>query len=68
MMSKDDIAKIIGVTLFAFLFLNYPFIGLFEKKYFILGIPLLHFYAAIIWLILIIITALLLNKKEDRHV
>ena len=65
-MANDRISKIIGITLLAFVLLNFPIISLFGKDIFIFGIPLLYFYIFFVWISFIIVTAILLGRKDKE--
>lgn len=62
-MPNDKVSKIISLAFLAIILLNFPIIGLFGKKIFLLGFPLLYLYIFVVWLGLIITLAIILRKK-----
>jgi Na+-driven multidrug efflux pump len=49
-----------------FVLINYPFLSIFDRKFFIFGIPLLYIYLLIGWLISIIVVFIFTKKIEDE--
>ncbi len=46
------------------LLLNYPLLSIFNRSRLIAGIPVLFFYVFAAWLLLILLTALVLRRKN----
>ena len=65
-MSNKRNSKIVGISILAFVLLNFPIISLFGKKIFLFGIPLLYFYIFFVWLAFITVAAILLNNKDKK--
>ena len=57
--------RLVALFLLGLLLLNYPLLSLFEKPGEIFGIPLLYAYVFTVWMLLIGLMALVLEKRND---
>ena len=57
--------RLVALFLLGLLLLNYPLLQLFERPGEILGIPLLYAYVFAVWALLIVLMALVLEKRSD---
>ena len=57
--------RLVALFLLGLLLLNYPLLQLFERPGEILGIPLLYAYVFAVWALLIVLMALILEKRSD---
>ena len=48
------------------LVLNYPLLSLFDRMKSVLGIPLLFLYVFVMWLAIIVLTAMVVERAERR--
>jgi len=62
-MTTSRSSRLVGIFLLFFALLNFPIIGLFNKKMIIGGIPLLYLYLFFVWLIFIIFMFLIVKDK-----
>ena len=63
-MSNDKNAKLIGIFFLALLVFNFPFLGIFGKDNFVLGIPILYAYIFIVWFCVIVLV--FLNFRNNK--
>ena len=57
--------RLVALFLLGLMLLNYPLLQLFERPGEILGIPLLYAYVFAVWALLIVLMALVLEKRSD---
>ena len=55
--------KLTFIFLFFFALLNYPILNLFNKSELVGGFPLLYIYIFMLWILLIIVTALTIRSS-----
>jgi hypothetical protein len=63
MVKSDKGYKLLALFGLAFLLFNFPLLGLFSGANTFLGIPLLLWYILFIWIVIIVITAILIERK-----
>ena len=65
-MVKRTIAnqKLIGLFLLASVLLNFPIIGIFGRSVLVMGIPLLYLYIFLVWLLLIVAIAMVVERQN----
>ncbi len=56
-----------GFLIAAFLFFNYPLISIVNQPKLFLGIPVLYLYLFILWIAVIVISSLIINKNIREH-
>ena len=61
--SRENMVILFVVGLLA---LNYPLLSLFDQMKLVLGIPLLFLYVFVIWLVIIVLTAMVVERAERR--
>ena len=61
--SKEYIVILFVVAALA---LNYPFLDLFDRLLLPLGIPLLYFYLYLVWFVIILLLAVVVEHSEQR--
>jgi len=66
-MTANKSSRLVGIFLLFFALLNFPIIGLFNKKLIIGGIPLLYLYLFLVWLIFIIFMFLIIRKTSKTN-
>lgn len=54
-----------GFLIVAFLFFNYPLISIANQPKLFLGIPVLYLYLFILWIAVILISLLIINKNNE---
>ena len=57
--------RLIAVFLLGCLLLNYPLLALFNRDYYLFGIPLLYVYTFAAWALLIALTAFMAERNPD---
>jgi hypothetical protein len=57
--------RLVAIFLLGLLLLNYPLLKLFERPGEILGIPLLYVYVFAAWALVIVLMAIVLEKRSD---
>jgi hypothetical protein len=57
--------RLIAMVCLGIVALNYPLLGIFSKKLFILGVPLLYLYLFSIWFLFIIVLAFAMRKRRS---
>jgi hypothetical protein len=57
--------RLVALFLLGLLLLNYPLLQLFERPGEVFGIPLLYAYVFAVWALLILLMALVLEKRND---
>jgi hypothetical protein len=57
--------RLVAIFLLGQLLLNYPLLKLFERPGEILGIPLLYVYVFAAWALVIVLMAIVLEKRSD---
>ncbi len=62
--SKEYIVILFVVAALA---LNYPFLDLFDRLLLPLGIPLLYFYLYLVWFVIILLLAVVVEHSEQRE-
>jgi len=50
-----------------FVLINYPFVGIFDRKIFIFGYPLLYVYLFVGWLISIFVVYIFSKKLDNEE-
>jgi hypothetical protein len=55
--------RLIALVCLGIVALNYPFLSLFSKKMFFLGVPLLYLYIFALWFLFIVVLALVMRKR-----
>lgn len=60
---KNKIPILVFSTFFFCILFNFPILNLVNKPYFFLGFPILYIFIFIVWLILILISYLIVNRK-----
>ena len=63
-MSDDRSGKLVIVFMVALLLLNYPLIGLVDKKELLVGLPKLYLYLFIVWVAIILAIRQIVNSKN----
>jgi membrane protein implicated in regulation of membrane protease activity len=61
--SRENMVILFVVGLLA---LNYPLLSLFDRMKLVLGIPLLFLYVFVMWLVIIALTAMVVERAERR--
>ncbi len=54
-----------GFLIVAFLFFNYPLISIANQPKLFLGIPVLYLYLFVLWIAVILISLLIINKNNE---
>ncbi len=54
-----------GFLIVAFLFFNYPLISIANQPKLFLGIPVLYLYLFVLWISVILISLLIINKNNE---
>ncbi len=57
--------RLIALACLGVVALNYPFLGLFSKKLFFRGVPLLYLYVFSLWFLFIVMLALVMRKRRS---
>jgi hypothetical protein len=57
--------RLIALVFLGIVALNYPFLSLFSKKLFFLGVPLLYLYIFSLWFLFIMVMALVMRKRRS---
>ena len=57
--------RLVALFLLGFLLLNYPLLNLFAGSGLVLGIPVLYAYVFTVWVLLIGLMALVVEKRRD---
>ena len=57
--------RLIALFLLGLLLLNYPIFSLFAGATHVLGVPLLYVYVFFVWAFLIVLMALVLERRND---
>ncbi len=63
-MANDKSWRLIGIFLLAAVLLNFPILGIFRVEMQVLGVPALYGYLLVVWLLLIIITGWIVEKRN----
>lgn len=66
-MNKNKTAKLLLGFILAAVLLNYPIVGLAGRSRLIWGMPQLYVYLFVVWLLIIVATALLVNRPIFRQ-
>jgi hypothetical protein len=66
-MADDRNSKLIIVFIVVFLLLNYPIIGIFDKRELWMGFPVLYFYLFFLWLLTIVAVGLIVKNKQKNN-
>lgn len=66
-MDKDKTAKLLLSFILAAVLLNYPIVGLAGRSRLIWGMPQLYVYLFVVWLLIVVATALLVNRPGFRQ-
>ncbi len=64
-MKKRHQQKLIILSLMVFIFLNIPFVMIFNVDGALWGIPVLYFFIFSIWLLSVVISFIILNKHYE---
>ncbi len=67
-MSDDKSAKLIIIFVVAVLLLNYPIMGIFDKRELRYGIPMLYYYLFVVWALLIVLIGLAVQNRNRRKI
>jgi hypothetical protein len=67
MPAKDKLYFLLFLFGFALLLFNFPILGLFGGPVRLAGIPLLYVFIFAAWLLIIVLTAVLVNRPTRRH-
>ncbi|HMO38967.1 MAG TPA: hypothetical protein PKC76_12510 [Saprospiraceae bacterium] len=65
-MANDKSWRLIGIFLLAAVLLNFPILGIFRSEMQVLGVPLLFGYLFVVWLLLIVMTGWIVEKRNNR--
>ena len=57
--------RLIALVFFGFIVFNYPVLGLFSKKIFFCGVPLLYIYIFSLWGFFIMVLAFVMRKRSS---
>ncbi|MBU0481753.1 MAG: hypothetical protein KKG47_11710 [Proteobacteria bacterium] len=57
--------RLIALVCLGIVAFNYPLLGLFSKKWFFSGVPLLYLYIFSLWFLFIIVLALIIRKRPS---
>lgn len=57
-----------GFLIVAFLFFNYPLISIANQPKLFLGIPVLYLYLFILWITIIVISSLIINRNSSNDI
>jgi hypothetical protein len=57
--------RLIALFLFGVLLLNYPLVSLFAGPTVVFGVPLLYLYVFAVWVLLIALIALVVERADD---
>lgn len=63
--SRLTTQRLAAVFLLGWLLFNYPVLALFNKAAAVFGIPVLYAYIFIVWLGLIALIALIIERRQD---
>jgi len=55
------------LSIVSFLMLNYPLLSIFDRLLLLWGIPLLYFYIFLVWLLIIIAMAIIVERRTTRN-
>ena len=66
-MRQQSKESIVILFISAVLALNYPFLHLFDQEWMPLGIPLLYFYLYLLWLAIIVLLIVVVERSEVRE-
>lgn len=66
-MNKDKWQKLIGIFALAILLFNFPIIGLFSGKGWILSMPVLFVYIFCSWALIILLTFWVSRTPKDKN-
>jgi Ca2+/Na+ antiporter len=67
MQNKRNNQKLIFLAILLLVLLSYPFISLSNKAQLLFGIPMLYLYIFIVWIIIIIISYRIVEKKQKQN-
>ena len=56
--------RLVAVFIFGVLLFNFPLLAVFNKPLALLGIPLLHGYLFVAWLLVIVLMAWVLERRK----
>lgn len=59
--------RLIGLFLFGLLLFTSPLIGVFDKAYLVLGIPVLYLFLFLAWVMLIALMALIVERPQSEE-
>jgi len=59
--------RLIGLFLFGLLLFMSPLIGVFDKAYLVLGIPVLYLFLFLAWVMLIALMALIVERPQSEE-
>jgi len=57
--------RLIALIFLGVVALNYPILGLFSKKMFFCGVPLLYLYIFSLWFLFIIVLAVVIRRRRS---
>ena len=57
--------RLIALVCLGMIALNYTLLGLFSKKLFFFGVPLLYLYIMSLWFLFIMVLALVMHKRSS---
>jgi Ca2+/Na+ antiporter len=67
MQNKRNNQKLIFLAILLLVLLSYPFISLTNKAQLLFGIPMLYLYIFIVWIIIIIISYRIVERKQKQN-
>jgi uncharacterized membrane protein len=65
-MANDKSWRLIGIFLLAAVLLNFPILGIFRVEMQVLGVPALYGYLLAVWLLLIVMTGRIVEKRNNK--
>ncbi|MFM8374224.1 MAG: hypothetical protein ACKOCO_17760 [Bacteroidota bacterium] len=67
-MSDDKSARLIILFVVAVMLLNYPLIGIFDRRQLQHGIPVMYGYLFVVWALIVLLVGLAVQNRNRRKI